>query len=228
MKKPDFITFTGLDDHTSLDEAAALQRRYPIEFGLLFSEKRQGSGRYPSIRTVEDSLLALPGSVSAHLCGSIAREVASKGTFAHTQGLVRSALFPMLGRRRSFSRIQVNAPSNAYNLDALADFQVKTRAMVIAQARGPAFPEDERVLWLHDESCGRGASAKHYPPANQYKFVGYAGGINPANVLTVIESVSAVCSGAYWLDMETGVRDSTDRFSLDACRRVCEAVYPAR
>jgi hypothetical protein len=33
----------------------------------------------------------------------------------------------------------------------------------------------------------------------------------------------------YWIDMESGVRDDQDRFSIEKCRAVCEAVYgPAK
>jgi hypothetical protein len=32
----------------------------------------------------------------------------------------------------------------------------------------------------------------------------------------------------YWIDMESGVRDDQDKFSLAKCRAVCEAVYGAR
>jgi hypothetical protein len=32
----------------------------------------------------------------------------------------------------------------------------------------------------------------------------------------------------YWIDMESGVRDDDNRFSLDKCQAVCEAVYGVR
>ncbi|WP_454909583.1 hypothetical protein [Variovorax gossypii] len=49
MNTPQFTTFTGADDDTCIDEMQALSRDYPVEFGILFSPTRQGSGKYPYI-----------------------------------------------------------------------------------------------------------------------------------------------------------------------------------
>ena len=46
-KQPSFITFSGIDDRTDLVRAKELSSRFPIEFGLLFSESNKDS-RYPS------------------------------------------------------------------------------------------------------------------------------------------------------------------------------------
>ena len=166
------------------------------------------------------------GGVAAHLCGPIAREVATLGRFS-SDGLVRTALEAFL-LARVFNRVQVNARSDQYRMNALAMFCAINRVQVVAQARGPAFPADDVVSWLHDESGGRGSTPAYYPTADESAFVGYAGGINPDNVLSVIEKVSEVCRGAYWIDMESGVREGGDRFDIAACRSVCEAVYPEK
>ena len=58
MRKPEFITFTGADDHTDVRDMVALSKLYPIEWGILFSISRQGTDpRYP-------------GGEAARLCGS--------------------------------------------------------------------------------------------------------------------------------------------------------------
>lgn len=48
-------------------------------------------------------------------------------------------------------------------------------------------------------------------------------GLGPENVASVVASLST--EAPYWIDMETGVRDSQGRFSIERCRQVCEAVY---
>ncbi len=47
MRKPEFITLTGLDDRTDLDAAIALSEKYPIEWGVLFSPSQQGKPNSP-------------------------------------------------------------------------------------------------------------------------------------------------------------------------------------
>ena len=42
MRKPEFITFTGIDDRTDLVLADFLANRYPIEWGILFSQTNKG------------------------------------------------------------------------------------------------------------------------------------------------------------------------------------------
>lgn len=93
------------------------------------------------------------------------------------------------------------------------------------------FPSDGNVSWLFDRSGGEGVSATRYPapayPANQQRAgeYGYAGGINPENVASVLERIPNYTRD-YWIDMESGVR-TDDQFDLAKCRAVCEAVYGA-
>lgn len=52
--QPLFITFTGVDEHTDLRGMIALSAQYPIEWGVLFSPKRQGcETRYPPFHHIE-------------------------------------------------------------------------------------------------------------------------------------------------------------------------------
>jgi phosphoribosylanthranilate isomerase len=129
--------------------------------------------------------------------------------------------FPLPLNLEGFTRIQVNHrspdPIRLYGL------QREKGKDCIAQTRSSHFPDDEEIDWLFDTSGGTGkvpASWPKYPG----RFVGYAGGINPANVRDIIDQIDA--SGPYWIDMENGVR-TNDRFDLDLCRQVCEAVYGA-
>lgn len=204
---PEFITFTGADDHTDISEMRRLSSYYPIEWGILFSPKRQGvDPRYPD-GNAQSRYLWSGLRMAAHLCGDYSRDI-------------------MEGRQISppvdlgfFNRIQINHPEP--NPKAVRKFRTSWGPRCIAQTRGPEFPKETAVDWLFDASGGRGmepASWLAYPGRK----VGYAGGIGPDNVAQVIKAIAA--TGPYWIDMESKVR-TNDRFDLGLCRQVCEIVY---
>lgn len=216
--KPDLITFTGVDRSTDVAEMVRLSAVYPIEWGVLFSPNRQGAPshpRYPDRFT--RAMVKRPDlRLAAHLCGGHSLDV-------------------MRGRRPrvdlgGFTRVQVNAgtPTTA----AIAAFSQQVGLSCIAQCRGTGFPDDETISWLYDASGGRGIRPASWPGhPGENRFVGYAGGIGPDNVLAVLDEIAAARSvdglGPYWIDMESGVR-TDDRFDLAKCRRVCELVYGVR
>lgn len=213
---PKFITFTGVDESTSVEALRAISLRYPVEWGVLFSPRHQGiDNRYPSIKFIQH-LTSVEGlQLSAHLCGGYARELISDGRTSLDQAI-----------RAHFDRVQINTADPNIDLNAVKKWAEDLEVSVIVQCR-EGFPNDGRVSWLYDVSGGRGVSPGLWPPAPPDVLVGYAGGINPGNVLQVIDHVGAVCN-AYWLDMETGVRSVGDLFDLRKCLAVCEAVFGVR
>jgi hypothetical protein len=207
--KPEFITFTGADDWTSIDGMRELSRKYPIEWGVLFSQKRQGvDPRYPGGEGMS-RLLWSNLRMSAHLCGGYSDAI-----------MAGEDLLNIPADLAYFRRIQVNHadPKPARIMEFRSGWG---RMRCIAQARGEEFPKDTSVDWLCDASCGRGLTRTSWPK-HPGRLVGYAGGFNPVNVLEAIAVIGA--TGPYWIDMESGVR-TDDRFDLDKCRRVCEQVY---
>lgn len=206
--KPEFVTFTGADDWTSVEGMRELSAKYPIEWGVLFSPKRQGvDPRYPGGDT-QSRLLWSDLRMSAHLCGDYSRQIMAG------EAIIDSPVDLGL-----FSRIQVNhVEPNTARIIEFRNGWGKMRC--ITQARDQ-FPDDTSVDWLFDASGGRGIAPTSWP-SHPGRLVGYAGGINPENVLDVLKAVGA--TGPYWIDMESGVR-TDDRFDLAKCRAVCEAVY---
>lgn len=205
---PAFITFTGADDHTDVDDMIALSKRYPIEWGILFSPSRQGvDPRYPGGEA--QSRFAWSGlRLAAHLCG------------AHSRAIMAGRSVDIPIDLAVFSRIQVN--HTAPEPPRIITFRNGWGKMrCIAQTSAETFPKDTSVDWLFDASGGRGVTPAAWP-AHPGRMVGYAGGIGPDNVRAVIEQIGA--SAPCWIDMESGVR-TADRFDLSLCRRVCEAVY---
>jgi hypothetical protein len=205
--KPQFITFTGADDATSIESMAALSARYPIEWAILFSPSRQGKDpRYPGVAAL-GRLSASGLRLAAHLCGDYARDV--------VEG--RDPEIPvMLG---SYARLQINHA--APNPEAIAAYSKRVGVPCIAQARGETFPDDTSISWLFDASGGRGIAPKAWP-RHPGRTVGYAGGIGPDNVASSLAAIAA--DGPYWIDMESGVRTG-DLFNLDLVAAVCEEVY---
>ncbi|MGY3482319.1 hypothetical protein ACVW1C_000202 [Bradyrhizobium sp. USDA 4011] len=210
--KPEFITFTGIDNWTELYDIHTLSLKYPVEFGILFSPKRQGNDhRYPD----GDALSRFMWSnlrLSAHLCGAYSDAI--------MDGQPIECPPVDFGY---FRRIQVNhADPKPARIIKFRNGWGKMRG--IAQTRVDAFPTDTSVDWLFDRSGGTGAAPTAWPmhPGGD-RLVGYAGGISPDNitgVMTVLEQMP----GRYWIDMESGVR-TDDRFDIAKCRAVCEAVF---
>lgn len=212
FRAPDFITFTGVDERTSIGGMADLAEQYPIEWGVLFSQSRQGAdNRYPEHDFVE-RLLSTEMRFSAHLCGQYARFIMDG----------REISAPV--RLEAFSRIQVNHADP----DPVRVLKIRTQTGAvppkvrrIGQCDRDVFPQISAIDWLFDRSGGTGATPGIWPPYPGRR-VGYAGGIGPDNVIAVLEAISA--TGSYWIDMETKVRTG-NWLDLSLCREVCELVY---
>lgn len=187
-----------------------LSAKYPIEWGILFSPKRQGSGRYPSLGYIR-KVIAQPLDFAAHLCGGDAREVIESGKSRHDSYLAM------------VNRVQINTADPNIQPSLIAQWAEAVSLKGILQCRGQ-FPKISAVDVLFDASGGRGIVPATWPKAPAGQFVGYAGGLSPSNVAEAVSKISALANN-YWIDMETGVRDANDRFDLNLCRQVCEAVY---
>lgn len=218
---PSFITFTGVDDATDLGAARELAAQYNVEFGFLFSPERQGNEpRYPSMRTVYKALMfASPRQrYAAHLCGGYSRQLLAGA---------KTAIDDLLPNH--FARVQVNTAFRGIDTAAIAEWAQSVKAQPILQCRGE-FPADDNVSWLFDASGGRGLLPPAWPYAwpdrERPPLVGYAGGLKPENITAALPLIAKAARGVpYWIDMESGVRDENDRFSIEKCRAVCEAVY---
>lgn len=209
MFKPQFITFTGVDDQTDPAELVRLADDYPVEFGLLLSPKRQGlQPRYPTMANIGWFVSELPLRWAAHLCGDAARDVIQYGSCRHDDLL------------QHFTRAQINTADPYAKPSQIGNWAAERNVRAILQCRGD-FPRIASVDVLFDASGGRGV----WPTATRSTFCGYAGGLRPDNVAAAIEVIQQRVSTPYWIDMESGVRDEQDRFSIAKCRAVCEAVY---
>ena len=213
MPTPDFVTFTGIDARTDLDRVRALSRAYPIEWGILFSPKKQGlAPRYPEQGLIHVAVSELQDDpaikLAAHLCGMHSAKIMS----GMEPGIDLSG----------FNRTQINTVKP--DVDKIEAFAQRHSILAITQHRTLRFPDDDRILWLYDCSGGRGdLPDKGWPlHPEEDRIVGYAGGLNPENVARINDEIAP--TGRYWLDMESGIR-TDDWLDLDKCEAVCRALF---
>ena len=220
------ITLTGIDDRTDIRELVRLQELYPlVEFGVLLSWSLQGSERrYPSIQTVR-AFNEAGLNLSAHICGSAARQ------FAQGDTAVLDHILGQIGTVR-FKRMQLNLAGFPAERFVPLPTEYGSAKEIILQRTGV----DELNLYrerlgdhpsvLLDASGGRGRETPIIPLKGPFK-VGYAGGLGPDNVeakLTFLLGRPEV--GDFWIDMESGVR-SLDWFDVTKAEEVlkkCHAV----
>ena len=222
MRKPEFITFTGIDEQTDPTYLRDMAR-YPVEYGILFSPSKTGvDPRYPSYQSAR----RFYGSglrLAAHLCGDFAQ---CARTPSELPDVLADELFDEI------SRVQFNVGLT----DPSAVIEPYVWRIVeslgndvtpIVQWQADHFPSGLGTDYLFDASGGRGKRPDGWPaPAPGSHRVGYAGGITPDNVLAILNEIADhhPQDVPYWIDMESGVR-SAGLFDPAKALRVLQAVY---
>ena len=239
MIKPQFITFTGIDEWTDAERVTGLSDEYPVDWGILFSKSNQGkAARYPSLAAISRFLERIDSwggaKLSAHICGRYSNQIMlARGDPDPDLQDLRD-LIQFLARR--FDRTQINVADGE---TVVHETDIRPgRAAIFAEAISAAggaiiqcrrdFPNDPTVSWLYDRSGGRGEEPASWSANAQDSaaFVGYAGGIGPGNVLDILVRIEQAhpAGKPFWIDMEGNVR-THDRFDLDKCEAVLRAVY---
>ncbi|MGE0289508.1 MAG: hypothetical protein AB7I42_25965 [Bradyrhizobium sp.] len=231
-----FLTLTGADDTVdpealaNLVDDSGLKGR--LEIGLLVSESRRGSHRFPSGMHMDrliDALLETDANLSLHVCGLWTREI--------MQGEWDSLKDHVGYRFDAFHRVQLNFHAEPHEISDRFYSQAKKEMVaggfdIILQYDGTnlsLFHECEKrgllVEGLYDLSGGRGIAPGYWPNAVRATG-GYAGGLGPHNLAEQLP-VIARAAGAfpYWIDMETHLYDEAKNFSLERCRAVIDIVH---
>ena len=231
------VTITGADDAVNPEELGKLSAEFPfVEWGILFSSGRRGERRYPSLEWVSN-LEKIPGlRLAAHFCGTWARALA-QGDGAGLAVLNANPGAPAVASR--FQRVQLNG----FDASPPPDLRFVMRAghtermEFILQVRSPEWIAAAELVAcaivgaggqasaLYDASGGRGLEpARPWPKAPPGLRMGYAGGIRPSTVGTVLAQIHEDTGKAPpWVDMESGVRDKFDRMDLFLVREVLMA-----
>lgn len=227
----DCVTITGADDSVEPKDLVALSERYPfVEWGILFSGKRQGTPRYPSKLWQADLYNKTKGlRLSAHLCGRWVRDLVLK---AEPSWWKEHNLLPDI-----FTRVQLNFHGE-YHKAKLGFIQVLRehgKHDFIFQHDGVndslistfTHTPNLRSFPLFDRSGGAGISPGEWPKPI-WSYCGYAGGLGPDNLKEELGRISeAVGDSWIWIDMETKVRSDDDMtFDLGKVRCCLELAEP--
>ena len=225
-----YMTCTGCDDHTNLDQMLTLQKEFPfLEFGILVHSSKLGLGRYPSERWLQ-SLLARRNEfthLAMHVCGEKTLDFVFKPNKAYSY-------FAMIAKE--FPRIQLNLPAGYFDRLDINEFigffsNLHPHQEIITQHNKAhenlhiVVGEPNHAV-LFDSSGGRGITRQSWPtplPKKENR-CGFAGGLSPENLEKELPLLQAAAGDQeFWIDMETGVR-TNDRFDLSKVRRCAEIV----
>lgn len=229
-----YCTVTGADNSTDLEALWKLARQYPfVEFGILYSQDRQGVGRYPSFEWIDSLVERMakcnPPNFALHICGSAVHDfLAGEGHVARIA--------------HRFPRIQLNLREEKHDIqDLRAALDRYFWQTIITQMNGAnaslwrKLSDKRNHAVLFDESGGTGKARAEWPGPLSITheglpfeaidpLCGYAGGIGPDNIDEILPQVDAAAAGRkYWIDMEGKLRDDEDRFDLHKVEQVLNA-----
>jgi len=228
----DKVTITGIDDFTLLSDLKyyidKYSQKFPpqyswLEWGILISESRAGTPRFPSYYRIND-FLKLNLKFSAHICGRLMRDICV--------GNWRVLNYFDFSK---FNRIQLNLSREIDRIDKDKFINglktIKFSGRIIMQSRDinhPLIIESVKVcdiLPLFDVSGGRGIKPSEWPVNFNLNGCGFAGGLNPENIEKEIEKISLHAPGFVWIDVETGVR-SENKLDFEKVDKFLKIVEP--
>mmetsp|Transcript_33336 Transcript_33336/g.49038 ORF Transcript_33336/g.49038 Transcript_33336/m.49038 type:complete len:304 (+) Transcript_33336:93-1004(+) len=253
------VGFCGADDSVDPNLLGLISHAYPfVEFGVLFRPDKEGEPRYASYEWVRKlSTVASRSSPSpnemrlaAHLCGSRVNDVL-KGN-----GSFLSTLIDLGFQRVQINATAVNGVDTselgshaetlynvmklyAHKLQFIIQKNEETRPLWegLLQHHKDSSSDDigtslllpSNVSMLLDESKGTGMLSKSFPPPPIGYNVGYAGGIGPENIKSVLRQITEVVpeDRSVWVDMESSLRSTkngVDVFDLDKCYKCISVV----
>lgn len=246
-----FIGFCGADDSVDPDLLQIISLHYPwIEWGVLFRSDLEGTARYASpdwvhrFSQVAKSSAANghPMNLAAHLCFDRCQQILDGDS-----SFVRE-LFQL-----GFRRVQVNItkangtfveekdlPGYVVNIRKCMRenaeiewlFQLNEETLRIWELLRVDLPVNVSVL--HDASCGKGVVIETFPSPAIYPSVpsGYAGGIGPNNIASILRTLDSIIVDAsslskpVWIDMESSLRtiivenqERKDIFDINKCMK---------
>ena len=214
------VTITGADDQTGVSQLIELSTKFPfVEWGILIDQSKQGTARYPSLSwrrfflgSVEEARRAgIRVNYATHLCNASARKFLAT---MQDEGMLPSRIQINLGTEPPPATVDV-----PYYAEEVI-FQCSDERLLPEYGRFVRSRRFERSI-LFDASRGRGVAPATWPTAPLDCRMGYAGGITPSNVESVLHALKP--HNPPWIDMESGVR-SDNKLDLDLVVQVLERV----
>jgi phosphoribosylanthranilate isomerase len=228
MKNLKLISFVGIDIHTNLKDVDLVDQDSKIqcEWSVLYSDSKSKTKhvRYPEYNFCKDFLDW--GDInqmvtSIHLCGDVIKRYLNQEQ-------------DVLDLCKKATRIQLNLNIADYpdheklTDDILTMITTHNHRVILQQNKTKEKfikvflnKTKSKINMLYDGSGGFGREITHTPPPDSFHFSGYAGGINPENVVKIVNLIEANNSdnNLYYIDMESGVREN-NIFSVDKCRQI--------
>ena len=223
----ELVSLTGADDLVKVDDLNSIIDQYHFaEFALLLMPEAMGENRFPDLSWIYDFKTNFKGKHTAmHLCGSAFIDFCNGSL--ETKELIKG-----------FKRIQLNLNfgdvAGKYDPEKMVtQIQNHPEITFIIQyesANASVLQKLKNInnhALLFDSSAGQGISPKAWPSPLDDHLCGYAGGINPENIIPTIKAIKDVIPSDYstWIDMETGIR-TNDHFDISKVHSVLDQARP--
>lgn len=228
------ISFVGIDTKTTVNglQGLAMNSITRLEFGALHSPSKN-TNRYLS----KDRISAFFSDksdlydFSLHLCGLYATDLIEN---QHRSAELLDGLniddsiaiqlnFSLRDSDEQLERYCNNILLLAENYEIIVQ-ENNTKANLI-KALLQNKTSSSRLRILFDASGGNGKQIKTFNRPYTDVYTGYAGGITPQNIREVCENVNRVSADIpVYIDMESGVRNVHDEFSIQKCTAIIDHV----
>lgn len=214
------VMIAGMDNKVSIVELEKLKEEFPfVEWGVLFSQPKAGTNRYPDHVWIQEFCNSNTGDMSAHFCGVYAREILEKGIFDGAENLQSNFTAVQLnynfGRSKNWKRNNLDTFIEEYDRDIILQYNKSNEFLL------NLLPHNDKVRMLYDASGGRGTEITGiYNPVKQF-YTGYAGGINVDNVDKICTNINLhPHNNEVWIDLESGARNQFNEFDLELVKRI--------
>lgn len=225
-----FCTLTGADDTTNPHDLLKLSQQYPfVEWGIIWSDKKVGTGRYPSLEWIKkfcelstDNDGDNTMNISLHICGKAVVDFIH-GTNDTLEYIAE--YFPRIQLNFRRDRVDVDIVDLRALLNSYSDKTIITQHNRHNEMLVHLLDGSENHAILFDTSGGRGVSPSSGWVA-PYKGVlnGYAGGLGADNVLEQLSVIRELNGNKeFYIDMEGKLR-TDDKFDLVKVKEVLELV----
>jgi hypothetical protein len=221
------VSLTGADDRTELSRLIDLTARFPrVEWALLYVPHNEGAPRNPQRAWREAFFARLADYSAVHLCGALAFEQLLRNELPDDILEAPRLQLNINARKPDFTDeqvLEVFRRALALGPEIILQYHPNSASLIEQFAQATPAKDRERVHILMDASRGTGKTPQNWTrpaPLDEF-FVGYAGGIGPENIQSVLREVSAL-GRPCWVDMESGIR-TENQFDADKAEAVLRA-----
>jgi hypothetical protein len=246
--QPFCVSITGADDNVRIEDLIALGQAYSfVEWGILHFPEKEGTPHNPALEWRSECAAQCRRHrvrTALHLCASqtfrmlLARQ--EEPSFFYELRQYARVQANLNGRERTFSHselVDIYRSLLEHDVPLILQYhEGSARAInrLLAALATTSISLPQRVSVLFDASCGKGKSPhaweKPYSVGDIAIDTGYAGGISPENIWSVLDAVEQAVSGGgtaphrYWIDMQSGVR-TQGQFDIDKVERVLSVIF---